>query len=37
LAEYKMEGMPRYDGMAAAEGRLFVATKDGRVVCMTGR
>jgi hypothetical protein len=25
---------PRFDGMAAAGGRLFVSTKDGAVVCL---
>jgi outer membrane protein assembly factor BamB len=28
---------PRFDGMAAVSGRLFVCTVDGRVVCLTGR
>jgi len=29
--------MPVWDGMAAAEGRLFLATTDGNVACYTGR
>lgn len=28
---------PRFDGMAAVPGRLFVSTVDGRVVCLVGR
>jgi len=34
LADYELESPPVFDGMAAAGGRLYVATKDGRVVCM---
>ena len=25
---------PRFDGMAAADGRLFASTKDGNLVCL---
>ena len=34
LAEYKLEHLPVFDGMAAAEGSLFIALKDGSVICM---
>jgi len=33
LAEYKLDAPPVYDGMAAAGGRLFVSTADGKVAC----
>lgn len=35
--ELKLDAMPVWDGMAAARGRLYLATVDGKVVCMTGR
>jgi hypothetical protein len=28
---------PAWDGLAAAGGRLFLSTQDGRVVCLTGK
>ena len=33
LAEYKLKSSPVFDGMIAAEGRLYISTKDGRVIC----
>jgi outer membrane protein assembly factor BamB len=33
LAEYTLESLPVFDGMAAAEGRLFMTMKDGSVFC----
>jgi outer membrane protein assembly factor BamB len=33
LAEYKLDSLPVWDGMAAANGRLFLATKSGKVLC----
>ena len=33
LATYQLESLPVFDGMAAAGGRLFLATKDGAVLC----
>ncbi len=33
LSEYYLEGSPIYDGMAVAEGRVFVAMKTGKVLC----
>ena len=37
LAEYRLDAPPAWDGMAAAQGRLFIATEDGRVLCMARR
>ena len=37
LAEYRLVSPPVFDGMAAARGRLYIATRDGRVVCMGAR
>ena len=34
LAEYKLDCLPRWDGMAAANGRLYLSTTDGKVICM---
>ncbi len=34
LAEYPLEDPPVFDGMAAARGRLFLAMKGGKVICM---
>ncbi len=36
LAEYKLDSPPVFDGMAAANGRLYISTKDGSVVCFGG-
>jgi outer membrane protein assembly factor BamB len=33
IAEYNLESVPVWDGMAAANGRLYLATNDGKVVC----
>jgi len=32
LAEYKLDAPPRWDGLAAANGRLYLATTDGRIL-----
>jgi len=34
LADYKLDAAPAWDGLAAANGSLFLATADGRIVCM---
>lgn len=34
LAEYKLESVPVWDGMAAANGRLYISLKNGKVVCL---
>jgi len=36
LAEYKFEGTPVFDGLAAAAGRLYLSTTDGKVLCLAG-
>jgi hypothetical protein len=33
LAEYKLDKLPAWDGMAAAHGRLFIVNLDGSVEC----
>ena len=35
-ARYRLDAVPVFDGMAAAYGRLYVATADGRVLCLAG-
>jgi len=37
LAEYKLPHEPVFDGMIAANKRLYLSLRDGRVVCMSGR
>jgi len=37
LAEYKLDEVPAWDGMAAANGRLYLATQNGCVLCMAGK
>jgi len=34
LAKYKLNSSPVFDGMAAAHGRLYIATEDGSVLCL---
>ncbi len=34
LAVYKVDYLPTWDGLAAANGRLHLTTTDGRVVCL---
>ena len=34
LAEYNLESLCVWDGMAAASGRLYLSMKDGRVLCL---
>jgi len=34
LLETKLEASPAWDGLIAAQGRLYMTTRDGRVVCM---
>jgi hypothetical protein len=33
LAEYRLDVLPAWDGMAAAYGRLFIVNQDGRIEC----
>jgi len=37
LAEYKLESVPVFDGMSAANGRLYLSMKNGCILCMAGR
>ena len=37
LAAYPLDSPPVFDGMAATSGRLYIATADGHVLCMSGR
>ena len=34
LAEYRLDAPPTWDGMAAAGGRLYLSSTDGKVLCM---
>jgi len=36
LAEYKLDDPPVFDGMAAAEGRLYISTQAGKLLCFVG-
>ena len=36
-AEYKLPALPVWDGMVAANGRLYIASEDGSVSCLAGR
>ena len=36
LAEHPLDSPAVWDGMAAANGRLYIATQDGRIVCLAG-
>ena len=33
LAKYNLDSVPTWDGMAAAYGRLYIATTDGEIQC----
>jgi hypothetical protein len=33
LAQYHLEAPPVFDGLAAADGRLYVAAQDGKIAC----
>ena len=37
LAEYQLEFPPVFDGMIAANGQLYISTRDGRLLCMGKR
>jgi len=36
LAECKLDGLPIFDGMSVAGRRLYLATQDGRLLCLSG-
>jgi hypothetical protein len=37
LAEHKLEDLPAFDGLIAAEGSLYMTTDDGSIVCYRGK
>ncbi|MBM4024785.1 MAG: methyltransferase domain-containing protein [Planctomycetes bacterium] len=37
LAEHKLDAVPVFDGMIAVGGRLYLATMDGRLVCLAAQ
>jgi len=37
LTEYRLASVPVWDGMAAANGRLYIAMKNGQVLCLGAR
>ena len=37
IAEYKLDAAPRWDGMAAVNGRLFITMQDGSIRCLSGK
>ena len=37
LAEYKLDALPAFDGLIAAEGRLYLVTANGSIVCYKGK
>ena len=37
LAEYKLDALPTFDGLIAAEGRLYMITDTGSIVCFKGK
>jgi outer membrane protein assembly factor BamB len=37
LAQYKLDAAPAWDAMAAADGRLYISTADGKITCLAGK
>lgn len=37
LAEYKLDQLPAFDGLVAAEGKLYMVTGSGSIVCYAGK
>ena len=37
VKSYSLASPPAFDGMIAAGGRLYIATQDGKVLCMSGK
>jgi outer membrane protein assembly factor BamB len=37
VAEYRLDAPPVWDGMAVANGRLYLSTEDGQVLCVAGK
>jgi hypothetical protein len=36
LASYRLDFVPRFDGLIAANGRLYISTLNGAVICLSG-
>ena len=36
ISEIKLPALPVWDGMAAARGKIYLATTDGRIICLEG-
>ena len=34
LAEYRLETLPVWNGMAAANGKIFISLKNGKLICL---
>ena len=34
LAQYKLDSQPVFDGMATADGNLYIAQKNGKLLCL---
>ena len=37
LAQYRLDASPVIDGMAAANGRLYLSLENGKLLCMAGQ
>ncbi len=37
LAAYRLDSMPRFDGLIAANGKLYIVTADGKVLCLAAK
>ena len=37
ISDYKLDALPVWDGMVAAGGKLYLATKDGDIACLAGK
>jgi len=37
LARYRLDSSPIFDGMAAANGRLYLSMENSQVLCMSGQ
>jgi outer membrane protein assembly factor BamB len=37
LSEYRLKSLPVFDGMIAANGRLYISTRDGHLLCMASK
>jgi len=36
ITDYRLASKPVFDGLSAAQGKLFIVTEDGEVICMAG-